>query len=493
MPENLSLRETTASSLSEAAVDQGGNVLLRLIAPGWSQNGRYYPESVLKSSGLRAFREGTQTYLDHPSRSDEVDRPERSVRDLVGSLSENSYWDPSGPVGPGLYARASVREEYRPLVDELASDIGMSIRADGTGHHGQAEGRQGTIIDTIESADSVDYVTSPAAGGKVIQLLESVQNPQREVEPPDAKAALASYIESVRKAGHTELADKLQEARNIGQWLEARLHSMFTEIADHMYGDGRLTRDERVALSAAIGEALTAFTTRAEADAPAVFERDLFQEPEPAATEMSESTETETGNSDNGTNEASDTTPSETTPADDAGTAAPSAPIEAQESTSEEDDMTGTPGAGTAPTPLAEFRQQIHSELDQARHRAAMAEARERARAIISTQLAEATISPAAAHDVTVSVMADLPLSEQRELNEAALITRIQERVDQKILEATEVLSAAGLGTPRDVGYTDEPTTYVPSADHFVSRRAERYKRLGMSESAAKIAANGRG
>lgn len=212
MPENLSLRETTATSLSEAAVNDNGQALLRLIAPGWSANGRYYSESVLKQDGLQAFRSGTKTFIDHPSKSAQIDRPERSVRDLVGTLQENAYYDPSGPAGPGLYARASVREEYRPLVDELAESIGMSIRADGTGHRGEVDGRTGMIVDSIETAESVDYVTTPAAGGKVIQLLESVQSPTRETEPPNITltANVRSYIESMRKA--KDMTQRMAEA-----------------------------------------------------------------------------------------------------------------------------------------------------------------------------------------------------------------------------------------------------------------------------------------
>lgn len=87
-----------------------------------------------------------------------------------------------------------------------------------------------------------------------------------------------------------EFLRKLQEARNVGEWLEARLHLMFTEIADGMFGEGRLTRDERIALSSAIGGALDAFRATVEEKANGLYSRDPYREPE-AAMAMDEAGE----------------------------------------------------------------------------------------------------------------------------------------------------------------------------------------------------------
>jgi hypothetical protein len=78
-----------------------------------------------------------------------------------------------------------------------------------------------------------------------------------------------------------EFLRRLQEARNTGEWLESRLHLMFTEIADGMFGDGRLTRDERIALSSAIGGALDAFRLKVEEVAAQLYTRDPYAEPMP--------------------------------------------------------------------------------------------------------------------------------------------------------------------------------------------------------------------
>jgi len=59
------------------------------------------------------------------------------------------------------------------------------------------------------------------------------------------------------------LLEKLtQNTATIGTYFEARIHQDFTNMADSLRGDGHLTREERIALSSCIGDALQALTTR---------------------------------------------------------------------------------------------------------------------------------------------------------------------------------------------------------------------------------------
>ena len=54
----------------------------------------------------------------------------------------------------------------------------------------------------------------------------------------------------------------LNEAANVGDWMESRIHLRFTEVADYRFGDGYITRPERIILSSAIGDALNAFRAK---------------------------------------------------------------------------------------------------------------------------------------------------------------------------------------------------------------------------------------
>jgi len=163
--------------LREGAVASDGTVMLKLIAPGWGSSG-YYSKEVLKRDGPKIFTAGTKTFWDHPTSAEEAARPEGSLHSLVGALKEDAHYEDDGPDGSGLYSRSSVAQHFQGPVNSLAKNIGMSIRAYGSAKEGQAEGRKGAIIEKLTRAQSVDYVTTPGAGGKVLQLFEAARSAQ---------------------------------------------------------------------------------------------------------------------------------------------------------------------------------------------------------------------------------------------------------------------------------------------------------------------------
>jgi hypothetical protein len=69
---------------TDEAVKTGARFRVALIQEGLGnlRDGFYYTKQALESA-VPAF-EGKKAYADHPSRSEESDRPERSVRDIVG-------------------------------------------------------------------------------------------------------------------------------------------------------------------------------------------------------------------------------------------------------------------------------------------------------------------------------------------------------------------------------------------------------------------------
>lgn len=71
----------------------------------------------------------------------------------------------------------------------------------------------------------------------------------------------------------------------MADWIESRIHLMFTEIADNLLGDGRVTRDERIALSGAIGTSLDVFHTalQQEKDLLPLYRRGPWDEADPTS------------------------------------------------------------------------------------------------------------------------------------------------------------------------------------------------------------------
>lgn len=250
----VALVESRSVSEAMTPADGPGRFLVQIITPGWGSSG-YYAQDVLEQAARdRVWPAGTHMYLDHPTESDTYERPERSVRDLAAVTTEDARWDPTLRA---LVAEARVFSAWRKPLAEMLDAIGVSIRGAAEGELGEAEGRRGRIFTRLVEGQSIDFVTHAGRGGKVLQILEAARTTTRE-------------------------------ARNVGQWVESRIHRDFTVTADEMFGDGRLTREERITLSGAIGDALSAFVARLEADAPDLYQRDLWDEPPAAAAQAIE-------------------------------------------------------------------------------------------------------------------------------------------------------------------------------------------------------------
>lgn len=188
--------------LIEKAVRKNGAISIKLIQPGWGSSGYYSPE-VLERDGAKVFVRGTKMFVDHPTASEETERPERSIKDLAAELVTDAKYDAKGSAGPGLYAEAKVFEPYQNAINELAPHIGVSIRALGKATAGEAEGKKGPVIQEIAVAKSIDFVTIPGAGGKVLELFESMRG-QGVGTNPQIKKGVFDVTE--------EEAKRLQEA-----------------------------------------------------------------------------------------------------------------------------------------------------------------------------------------------------------------------------------------------------------------------------------------
>lgn len=202
--------ETEFVPLVERAVRSDGTIPLKIIQPGWGSSG-YYPAQVLERDGPKVFQPGLKMYWNHPTPTEETERPEGDLRGLAAELVSQARWVPDHNSGPGLYAEAKVFNPFRDAVDELSEHIGVSIRARGRAVYGQTEGQSGRIIQEITDARSVDFVTSPGAGGQILQLFEARRDGQQNLddkENNDMTDQLEKELQE-EKTKNTELAGQL--------------------------------------------------------------------------------------------------------------------------------------------------------------------------------------------------------------------------------------------------------------------------------------------
>lgn len=234
----LDVKEFVA--LRESAVAQDGAVLLKLIAAGQGSSG-FYTEKMLKRDGPKVFRAGTKNFWNHQTDAEEASRPEGNLDDLASVLTEDARWA-EGPAGPGLYAKAKVYEHYRKPVDEMSKDIGISIRAHGRAVEGiLPDGTKGRLIEELTKAISVDYVTTPGAGGKVVSLFEAArlrESVKKEEGPTEmTEAEVLKLIETKAPALiDSKVAEKMKPVQAENRKLREKLslQEAATQVDGHL-------------------------------------------------------------------------------------------------------------------------------------------------------------------------------------------------------------------------------------------------------------------
>jgi hypothetical protein len=408
--------------LVERAVRRDGTIAIKMIQPGWGTSG-YYSRDVLERDMPTAFPPGTHMYWNHPTLSEQAERPERDLRDLAAVTVSAPRFQEDGPAGPGVYADAKVFGGYAETIDEIAEHIGTSILGAGVAEVGEAEGRKGRIVKEISQGYSVDFVTRPGAGGAIVSIFESAPGAARLPEP-----------------------DGLKEAANLGEWLESRLHLTLTQIADDLFGDGHVNREERKALSAAIGQALDSYHTFLADNAPDLFARQRWQDA-PASDGLPAP--------------VSESAQDQETAHEPAGADAPARIVEA-------DDM----------SEVTELQESLATAQQQLREQqAATARLQEQiilrdARDFVAAQLAETDLPDVTQTRLVRQLAANPPVADGA-LDVAALGARVQEAVTAAEAEVTAILGATG----QIRGQGGQPETAAPSLEE-----AERRTQAALAE-----------
>lgn len=183
-----------ASSLGD------GKYWIRIIVPGQGSSGIYTAENLAESAHL--FKAGTEMFIDHPTESEEWERPERSIRDYAGVFLEDATVGEDG----ALYTVCKVFSGVNELIKDKWEHIGVSINAwcaDPISENG--------IVPPIAGVRSVDFVTTPGAGGAIIDLLESNRN-DNYVKEADMDKEIESKFNEMKASLIEALSSKLEAA-----------------------------------------------------------------------------------------------------------------------------------------------------------------------------------------------------------------------------------------------------------------------------------------
>lgn len=185
---------------SEASSLGDGKYRIRIIMPGQGSSGIYTAENLAESAPL--FKAGTEMFIDHPTETEEWERPERSIRDYAGVFLEDATVGEDG----ALYTVCKVFSGVNELIRDKWEHIGVSINAwcaDPISENG--------IVPPIAGVRSVDFVTTPGAGGAIVDLLESNRN-DNYVKEAGMDKEIESKFDELKAALIEALSSKLEAA-----------------------------------------------------------------------------------------------------------------------------------------------------------------------------------------------------------------------------------------------------------------------------------------
>ncbi len=143
-----------------------------IVVEGASANKNVYTAAAL-ASGVNIF-DGALMFADHPTAVEEAQRPERSVRDVVGRVV-SPYLGQTESGKPALRAKFKISEAEAALKTKIEEGIlgDLSLRAFGQGKRDKATGN--FVVEAFQPNPftSVDVVTIAAAGGGIEALAGS--------------------------------------------------------------------------------------------------------------------------------------------------------------------------------------------------------------------------------------------------------------------------------------------------------------------------------
>lgn len=152
-----------------------GRILVTIITAGKGSSGIYSEAVLQKAASERAFPKGTQMHLDHDSFNQSAEKPEGSLRNLVGVLAEDARYE-SG----ALVAEARISSKWRDFIKEFSDSIGVSIAAAAD----IRDTNEGRIVERIipNPFNRADFVTVAGRGGRVETVLESARDKLQSIE-----------------------------------------------------------------------------------------------------------------------------------------------------------------------------------------------------------------------------------------------------------------------------------------------------------------------
>lgn len=180
--EGLNPAPTVATGTFVEAVGgaESGKWLIRVIQAGTSLNGVFYSDVLLRESA--PMFDGCRVFI--KSDDEHIRGDGKAVHNLIGRLAEAKFVAGKTPDSGEVHAVLSLIEpdgavavKIREAAARGMSDLfGFSIDANGAAKTQLREGRKVKVATSITKVNSVDLIVEPGAGGRLIRMVEAVNN-----------------------------------------------------------------------------------------------------------------------------------------------------------------------------------------------------------------------------------------------------------------------------------------------------------------------------
>lgn len=201
------------SILEAGAAPTGKKWGVLVIQEGMSKNRNRYGAKCLKEAA--PLYEGAKIYMDHEETPRRFGRSTRDVAGFLKNVVPVVLGGGQEAAGAGRVALSATAVIVNPTVRDMLLEAYQEGNPDmfGLSHDVKAEsiaavGPDGPFyeVQRIESVSSVDFVTNPAAGGRLVRIVASAVTPDTLERDGNM---LKKLIEAIKASGNAELIAKL--------------------------------------------------------------------------------------------------------------------------------------------------------------------------------------------------------------------------------------------------------------------------------------------
>ena len=150
-----------------------GDYRVEFISHGTTRDGkRYYPKQVLEAAAKAGVFDGAKMYLNHSDPASDARRGHRDLRDWGATIKTGTVEVVEGNVRAVCHAHL---QEAKAILDDPIAKASVGLSHDSFVKMGKKKinGKDLQVVESIESCNSVDFVPTGNANGRVLEAAQT--------------------------------------------------------------------------------------------------------------------------------------------------------------------------------------------------------------------------------------------------------------------------------------------------------------------------------